>query len=241
MSLVKRNINLYSDKNRRRIRLVGYYNKEQSFKIFFRNAYFINGTAYAGKSTMIKLLAEKHDGICCGENYHDILMDAIDAESQPNLSYFNTMKDWQEFVNRTPEEYESWIAGCSEEASDLEIIRLIQLMDCGKKIFVDTNISTKKLWEISDYHHVAIMLAPQSISIERFFDREDKEKQFILEQIQKAENPEKTMQNYRECLARVNSADKYRAFEESGFFTLVRDDERTLGQTLEILEKHFKL
>ena len=215
--------------------------KSNLLKYFFRNVYFINGTAYAGKSTMIKMLAEKHDGICCGENYHDIFMDAINAESQPNLSYFNTMKDWQEFVNRTPEEYECWICGCSEEASDLEIIRLIQLIDCGKKIFVDTNISTKKLWEISDYHHVAIMLAPQSISIERFFDREDEEKQFILEQIQKAENPEKTMQNYRECLARVNSADKYHAFEESGFFALVRDDERTLEQTLEILEKHFKL
>lgn len=215
--------------------------KSNLLKYIFRNIYFINGTAYAGKSTMVKLLAEKHDGICCGENYHDILMDAINTENQPNLSYFNTMKSWQEFVNRTPEQYDSWVSGCGEEASDLEIIRLIQLAEREKKIFVDTNISTRKLWEISDYHRVAIMLAPQSMSVERFFDREDIEKQFILEQIQKAEDPEKTMRNYRECLARVNSADKYHAFEESGFFTLVRDDGRTLDQTLEILETHFKL
>ena len=106
---------------------------------------------------------------------------------------------------------------------------------------MDTNISTEKLWKISDYNHVAIMLAPQSMSIERFFDREDKEKQFILKQIQRAENPEKTMQNYRKCLARVNSVDRYRAFEEAGFFTLVRDEERTLEETLEIIEKHFNL
>lgn len=215
--------------------------KSNILKNIFRNVYFINGTAYAGKSTMVKMLAKKYDGICCGENYHDIFMNAIDAENQPNLSYFNTMKDWQEFVNRTPDEYDSWILGCSEEASDLEIIRLIQLADTGKNIFVDTNISTEKLREISDYHHVAIMLAPQSISIERFFDREDEEKQFILEKIQKAVNPEKTMKNYRECLARINSPEKYHAFEESGFFTLVRDDERTLEQTLEVLEKHFRL
>lgn len=120
--------------------------KSNLLKYFFRNVYFINGTAYAGKSTMVRLLAEKHDGICCGENYHDVFMDAINVESQPNLSYFNTMKSWQEFVNRTPEQYDSWISGCGEEASDLEIIRLIQLADRGKKIFVDTNISTKKLW-----------------------------------------------------------------------------------------------
>ena len=30
--------------------------------MLFDNAYFINGTAYAGKSTMVKLLAERHSG-----------------------------------------------------------------------------------------------------------------------------------------------------------------------------------
>ena len=39
------------------------------------NAYFITGTAYAGKSTIVKLLAEKHNGIACRENYHEELMD----------------------------------------------------------------------------------------------------------------------------------------------------------------------
>ena len=34
-----------------------------------KDCYFINGTAYAGKSTMCKLLAEKYDLILCGENY----------------------------------------------------------------------------------------------------------------------------------------------------------------------------
>ena len=29
-------------------------------KYVLKNAYFINGTAYAGKSTMVKLLAEKY-------------------------------------------------------------------------------------------------------------------------------------------------------------------------------------
>lgn len=38
--------------------------------MIFKNAYFIIGNAYAGKSTMIKLLAEKYQGILCRENYH---------------------------------------------------------------------------------------------------------------------------------------------------------------------------
>lgn len=32
------------------------------------NIFFINGTAYAGKSTMVKRLAEKYNGIACEEN-----------------------------------------------------------------------------------------------------------------------------------------------------------------------------
>lgn len=48
------------------------------YRMKFDNVYFINGTAYAGKSTMVKLLAEKYDGIACGENYHDELIDDLD-------------------------------------------------------------------------------------------------------------------------------------------------------------------
>lgn len=29
----------------------------------FNNVYFFNGSAYAGKSTMVKRLAEKYDGV----------------------------------------------------------------------------------------------------------------------------------------------------------------------------------
>ncbi len=39
------------------------------------DVYYIIGTAYAGKSTMVKLLAEKYDGIACEENYHDSMVD----------------------------------------------------------------------------------------------------------------------------------------------------------------------
>ena len=215
--------------------------KSNLLKNLFSNVYFINGTAYAGKSTMVKMLAEKYDGILCGENYHAELDSIIETEHQPNLCYFRTMKDWQEFVNRTPEQYDAWIEGTSREAEELELLLLIRLSAKGKKIFVDTNIHTDTLWKISDPDHVAIMLAPQSTSVDRFFDRSDPDKQFILQQIDAAEDPEKTMKNYRECLALINSQDKYDAFANSGFFTLVRDDNRTPEETLAVLERHFKL
>ena len=44
------------------------YNNE-TLKNQFRNVYFIIGTAYAGKTTMIKMLTEQYDGIMCEENW----------------------------------------------------------------------------------------------------------------------------------------------------------------------------
>ena len=207
----------------------------------FRNVYFINGTACAGKSTMVRSLAEKYDGICCGENYHMELLAAADPAHQPNLCYFDTMSGWQEFISRTPEEYDAWITGVSREAAQLEIILLLRLVEQGKQIFVDTNIPVDILREISDYHHVAILLTSRSMSVDRFFDRPDAEKQFIYQKILEAPDPEAAMVNYCKCLEAVNSPEHYREFAESGFFTHVRTDGSTISQTLPVLEKHFQL
>lgn len=206
-----------------------------------RNAYFINGTAYAGKSTMVKLLAERYDGICCAENYHLVMREAADVEHQPCMSYFRTMSGWQEFVSRSPEEYAAWIRGGSREAAEMEILLLVQKAQEGKKIFVDTNIPVEILKEIAPWNHVAIMLSPQSMSVDRFFDREDPEKQFILGHLQAHPDPQWAMANYRACLEKINSREVYDSFACSGFFTHVRTEESTVEGTLDILARHFCL
>ena len=53
----------------------------------FKNVYFINGTAYAGKSTMVKMLAEKYNGIACEENYQDVKLSDLDSREFPGLTY----------------------------------------------------------------------------------------------------------------------------------------------------------
>lgn len=207
----------------------------------FQNVYFINGTAYAGKSTMVKLLAEKYDGICCGENYHDALMHLIDPQHQPALSYFETMSGWQEFISRTPAEYDDWYIKTSEEAAQLEILKLIELAATRKKIFVDTNISLDVLREISTYHRVAIMLSPQWMSVSRFFDRPDAEKQFLYQKLLEAPDPDAAIINFRKCLEKINSPEHYQEFADSGFYTCIRDENSTVENTLNELEQHFCL
>jgi adenylate kinase family enzyme len=210
---------------------------------YLRNCYFINGTAYAGKSTMCRLLAERYGMVHCEENYNmDTILSVVTQEEQPNLNYFNTKKSWQEYVSRSPEEFENWINGNSREVAGFEIAELIRLSG-EKRVIVDTNISCDVLKRITDYKHVALLLSPQSMSVERFFDRPDPEKQFLLGEIQKCPDPEKTLENFLGGIARVNSRKYYDQFMESGFFTIVREDEEkdTREEILEVLARHFGL
>ena len=212
-------------------------------KHYLKNVMFITGTAYSGKSTMVAMLADRYGLVPCGENYHSVVANqVIVPERQPNLCYFQTMKDWQEFMNRTPEEYEKWILGCSQEAAEFEVAELICLSQ-NQKVIVDTNIPLSILHEIADYHQVAVMLSPQAMSVEKFFDRDDPDKAFLREQIMQAEDPKSTMENFKACIAKVNSKEHYDEYAKSGFFTLVRADAEkdTKAETLRILATHFKL
>ena len=208
----------------------------------FNNVYFFNGSAYAGKSTMVKRLAEKYDGIACEENYHEALMDSIDYEEFPNLGYMAQLTDWADFIRRTPEEYASWVAGGSKECEILELRILEELVTkTDKKIFVDTNISPETLREISDVNHVMIMLADPRISVSRFFDRPDREKQFLYQLLLQEKDPSAAMANFRECLSRVNSQENYDMFLHSGFHVLLRDEKRSIEETMQIVEKYLNL
>lgn len=153
----------------------------------FSNVYFINGTAYAGKSTMVKLLAEKYNGIACEENYHDKLLPELSKEDFPCLTYTRDLTDWHDFIRRTPEEYEAWIDGAS------------------------------------------------------FFERPDREKQFLYQLIMEEPDPEQALENYRQSLMRIHSQERYERFLYSGFHVIHRDENRSIEQTLALVEKAFDL
>ena len=204
--------------------------------------YYIIGTAYAGKSTMVKLLAEKYDGIACEENYHEKLVDeSLDKDEFPCLCYTRDLQDWCEFIRRTPEEYASWIDGVAKECEILELQILEELKKQGRRIFVDTNISIETLKKISDTDHVLVMLSDQMISVNRFFERPDREKQFLYQLLMQEPDPDAAMANFREMLIRVNSKEAYDRFLNSGFKVLLRADNRTVEETLEIVEELLEL
>lgn len=212
-------------------------------RYYLRNVYFITGTAYAGKSTAVKALARRFDMVFCGENYFSDVTDKVaDPEIQPALTYIPNLKDFKDFVTRTPEEYHNWTQDVQKEVAGFEIAHIISVAG-DKKVIVDTNLTLDVLRQISDYNHVAVMLSPQSMSLDRFFDRADPEKQYILSVINSCENPEAVMENYKKGLALINSREHYDELANSGFFTLVREDDGrdTREEVVNRLARHFGL
>ena len=210
---------------------------------YLKNAYFITGTAYAGKSTTVRMLAERYDMVFCGENYHIAVSDDVATpDVQPDLCYRKSLTDWKDFVRRSPEEYERWIYNSGREGAGFEIAELISLSR-NRKVILDTCIPLDILKEISDYYHVAVMLSPQSMSVERFFDRSDPEKQFLLRVIDSCENRDAVMENYRRGLERINSQAHYDEYANSGFFTVVREDNGldTREEVCDRIARHFGL
>ena len=116
-----------------------------------------------------------------------------------------------------------------------------ELIKEDKLIFVDTNISIETLKKISDKDHVLIMLADPTISVTRFFERPDKEKQFLYQLLITEEDKEKALDNFRKCLERINNQESYNYFYNCGFNVLLRDDNRTIEETLELVSENFKL
>lgn len=207
----------------------------------FDNAYFITGTAYAGKSTLVKLLAERHGGIACEENYHDALLEVLDRDEFPCLCYARDLSDWHDFIRRSPEEYETWFDGVSKECEILELRMLPEICAQGKPVFVDTNISVETLQKVADPKHVLIMLAEPEVSVRRFFERPDREKQFLYRLIMEEPDPAAAMENYRQGLRRINARERYDRFLHAGFPVLLRDENRSVEETLLLAEKSFGL
>ncbi len=158
----------------------------------------------------------------------------------PDLCYIKSLTDFRDFVTRAPEEYERWMYNTGREAAGFEAAELIALGAKGK-VIADTNIPLDILREISDYDHVAVMLSPKSMSVERFFDRSAPEKQFILSTIGSCENSDEVMANYRRGLELINSREHYEEYARSGFFTLVCEDDGrdTREEVFEKLSRHF--
>ncbi|MEC9485636.1 MAG: hypothetical protein UMR38_07140 [Candidatus Izemoplasma sp.] len=157
------------------------------------------------------------------------------------MNYSKTMSGWEEFVTRDKEHYYAWLKGVSEELIDFEILELISIAK-DQKVIVDTNLPHRVLKKISDPSRVVYMVTTPEISMNEFFNREDEEKQFLLNVIKQTDDPEGNLKRYKDVIQYCNRQELVDEFKDSGFLCITRESlEDDINEKVTQIEDHFGL
>lgn len=205
-------------------------------KHHLKNAYFLSGTACGGKTTMAKILSEKHGFILYnGSIHHEGHREVATPDEQPNLT--RVFLSWECYFNRPVSEYWQWLSDCREEQLEMILVDLLKLPN-DQKIMVDMHLTPEVAKEITDFERVAFLIAEPDLVIRDYFDRDDHRD--MLECIMSLSDPDKALKNVADVLAHGVKKDLESVYE-SGLFYIKRDENSTTEETLRLLERHLNL
>ena len=206
-------------------------------KEHLKNVYFLCGGAYGGKTTMAKLLEEKHGFIRYRQGDHeDEYSLIVDPKEQPAMG-LDRSSDWHGYFAQPPRKYADWMKASLQEEAEFTIADLLAIPR-DKRVIVDGIIPIELLKEISDYDHVFLLFAPDEMKRKHYFDRADKDEvyQFILS----FPDGEVLLKNVNEALNIDNDSER-QMFINSGFKYKERSEDDTVERTLHMIEEHFGL
>jgi len=218
---------------------------ENILKNSLKNVYFLTGTALAGKTTMAKELSKKYGLIHFNDNWHEdnfkIWLSICDEKYQKQASKRNAVKDWEAYFSRTIEDFLSDNNGDYNgynEYVEYAIIELIKLSQ-NSKVIADICVPIGLLTEIADYNRIACLIAlPELVTVENYGKRNDHRE--FLECILSLSEPEKKIATQNELL-RIGVDKIHAEAKKFGIFSIIRNNESTIENTLKTLEKHFGL
>lgn len=212
-------------------------------KHYLKNVYFLIGTACGGKTTMAKEISKKYGFIHFNDNWNEdnfkVWQSLLDEKYQPNSTKRKEI-NWEEYFSRSVEEFLADKNDNHGTAEQLEfsIIELIKLSQANRVIADIWIEDWDFLMEISDTDRIACLLAPGEMIIRDYYQRED-HKDFT-DCIKSLKDPEKKFETQNELfrLCAKEMSDKAKKYN---LFSIMRNDESTIENTLPLLEKHFCL
>jgi len=206
-------------------------------KAHLKNVYFLCGGAYGGKTTMAKLLEEKHGFIRYRQGDHEDEYAMIaDSKEQPAMG-LDRSADWHGYFAQPPRQYADWMRTSLQEEAEFAIADLLAIPQ-DKKVIFDGIIPVDLLKEISDYDHVFLLFAPDEMKRKHYFNRADKDE--VYQFIRSFPDGEDLLKNVNEALNIDNEIER-QAFINSGFKYKERSEADTVEGTLQIIEEHFGL
>ncbi len=210
--------------------------QDNVIKEYLKHVYFIAGTPCGGKSTIAKALGEKYgiqvyDIDACFPSHQQM----SDVVHQPAMN--RKFEDADEFFGRSVEDYKSWLQKNTREQLDFVLLNLIRL-SAENPIICDCHLTLDEARQISTPERVAFMIKEPIGLVEEYCNRPDH--QGFHDFIHSATNYELAKDTCNATLKSLNMS-RYENIKKSEFFWLERDDERTVKETLMLLEKHFHI
>lgn len=210
--------------------------QDNVIKHYLRNVYFICGNACGGKSTMSRMLAEKHGFLLydMDEMYARHREIAL-PEYQPDTCYH--MKDYHEQWTRCAEEQARWNMSSLAEQTDMVIMDLIAISQ-NQKVVADVLFSPAYTAWTVDYGHFVFLTVNRSEIRKCYFNRP--EKRSFYEFVKSKPLAETYFENIFAGLELTNDREQA-LMRESGLFMLERTPGESRERMLEKIESHFGL
>jgi len=217
---------------------------ENILKNSLKNVYFLAGTPLAGKTTMAKIIAEKHDFVYFSEDWYTesfkLFRSLCAEEYQPYSSKKEKTINWETYFGKSLEEFLEDDSGRkgNDEYIEFAVIELIKLSQ-KSRVITDIAIPIPLVAEISDYSRIACLMAiPELITCENYGIR-DSHKTF-LDCLKSLNEPDKKI-GVQDELFRIRAEQTYKEVQQYNLFSIVRTKESIIADSLKILENHFNL
>lgn len=205
-------------------------------KYNLKNVLFICGTACGGKTTMSKLLSEKHD-LCLYDmdKMYDRHRTIADEKHQPDTCYH--MKDFHEQWMRPVKEQARWNINSMKEQTEMVLLDLMKLSQ-NQKVVADVLYSPVYTQEIIDYNQIIFLTVDKKEIRDCYFNRP--EKRDFYEFVKSKSLADVYFENIFQGLELTNELEQ-QMMKQSGFFVYERKMEDTKTELLKMIEKHFRL
>ncbi len=201
-----------------------------------KNVLFVCGTACGGKTTMAKMLAQKHNFYLYDmDKMYDKHRNIADEQYQPDMCYH--MKNFHEQWTRPIEEQARWNMSTLNEQTEMVIIDLMKLSE-NQRVVADVLYSPVYNKEILDYNQIIFLTVDKNAIRNCYFNRPEKRDFYNF--VKKQELADTYFENIFKGLELTNEIEKEH-MQTSGMFVYERQANDTKESVLSVLEKHFKL
>lgn len=201
-----------------------------------KNVYFVCGNACAGKSTIARMIADRH-----GFELYD--MDAryechraiALPEYQPNMCYH--MQDFHEQWTRPADKQAQWNMASLDEQTDMVFIDLMRIA-ADRPVVADVLFSPAYTRATVDYNRFVFLTVDKSVLRPCYFERP--EKLGFRDFVRRQELHQTYFENIFAGLELTNEIEQ-RAMRASGLKMIERTPDMKPEDMLELVERHFRI